>query len=170
MDKKQALWGALKLRSNLAQTAILPAADVRATGALVGFDDPGLVAAVTSLSEENLVRLYWGGSVEVMEPTKEAGRAAVYHIYGGAGAVGDNAGQGATFDLRGSGQGGTYNEVDAPSVRLESMVAGLAAAAELSARAAAPPPPKRPRRSGPSPTKRAKSRARRRSARPTSPA
>lgn len=142
MDKKKALWAALKLRSDLSRTAVLPADEVRATGLLVGLDDAALVTVVTQLSEESLVRLHWGGNVEVLESKAETGRPLVHNFYGAVGAVGERAGQGGSFDLRGGGQGGGFSEAGgAEPEKLKAIITRLAAAsAELRAHAPALPP------------------------------
>jgi hypothetical protein len=131
MDKQLALWGTLKLRGDLAQSTTLPAEEVRSIGASLGFDDEGLLRAVTELSEKGLVRLHWGGGVQALEPKPEqAGAPAGGIIFQGPvhGNVIQSTGSNARFDLR------TYNQ--APPDMLEAIVAGLAAAAaELRTRA-----------------------------------
>lgn len=123
MDRNQALWAALKLRGELAHLATLPAEQVRSTGVLLGFGDEELVTAIIRLSEQNLVQLPGNGSIQVLQPVPSLASApasglVINTVHGN---VIQSTGPNATFDLR------TYSE--APPVKLEEIIAGLAAAA-----------------------------------------
>lgn len=123
--------GRCKLRGDLKGEGTLPANDVRAVGEALGFDDAGLLAAVTKLQEDGLVRIEWGGGVRVLEPKQEGDAGAAGPVFSSNfyGAVANIAGSGANVDLRGGEQRGRYVEGGGPKAKLEEIVAELAAAA-----------------------------------------